>query len=208
MNASVNRLVSEQVTQNMQHLTNKAAAAPCSQTRPMDLSEQDLRSLIETHQSEVWRYLRYLGAQSAEADDLTQETFLSVARSKFEKRTDRESARYLRTTARNQLISLRRKQSREVLTDQFEADETCWEQNSSGDLWDFQIDAIRDCVEQLEGRAKQAINLHYREKTSRQAIAELLGMKPDGVKTLLRRTRALLRECVQRAMNQSSVLSD
>ncbi len=32
------------------------------------------------------------------------------------------------------------------------------------------------------------------------AIAERLGMQPDGVKTLLRRTRSVLRECIERQL--------
>ena len=160
----------------------------------------DLTGLVERHQAEVWRYLRYLGAQSAEADDLVQETFLAVARSGFEERSRHESARYLRTAARNQFLSLRRKQKREVLSARLEAAEAVWVEHASGDLWENQIGAVRGCVEKLEGRARQAIDLHYREKASRLAIAERLGMKPDGVKTLLRRTRAVLRECIERAI--------
>ena len=34
------------------------------------------------------------------------------------------------------------------------------------------LDALRDCVEQLEGRAREAIDLHYRERAGREAIAD------------------------------------
>ena len=56
--------------------------------------------------------------------------------------------------------------------------------------------------EQLEGRARQAIDLHYRERAGRDAIADALDMQPDGVKTLLRRTRQVLRECVERKIER------
>ena len=52
----------------------------------------------------------------------------------------------------------------------------------------------------LEGRARQAIDLHYHEHASREAIATQLEMQPDGVKTLLRRTRQVLRECIERKL--------
>ena len=71
----------------------------------------------------------------------------------------------------------------------------------TADLTDY-LDALRECVEQLEGRCRQAIDLHYRDGAGREAIAERLEMKPDGVKTLLRRTRQVLRECVERKLNQ------
>lgn len=171
---------------------------PCQAPPVFDLSQ-----LVEQHQAEVWRYLRYLGAQPAEADDLVQETFLAVARSPFEQRSDAESAAYLRITARRQLLMLRRSQRREPLTTDLEAAETVWAQRTAAGPWDDQVTALQDCVQQLEGRARRAIDLHYQDKTSRHAIAEQLEMKPDGVKTLLRRTRSLLKECIERTLRPS-----
>jgi DNA-directed RNA polymerase specialized sigma24 family protein len=62
------------------------------------------------------------------------------------------------------------------------------------------VDALRDCVEQLESRSRMAVDLQYRVEAGREAIAAALGMKPDGVKTLLRRVRQVLRECVERKL--------
>jgi hypothetical protein len=72
----------------------------------------DLASLVQRHQAAVWRYVRFLGADRSEADDLTQETFLALARSEFVERDERQTAGYLRVVARNQLLALRRKQNR------------------------------------------------------------------------------------------------
>ena len=72
--------------------------------------------MVREHHADVWRYLRYLGAGAADADDLTQETFLAVARSRFEERSPAQTAGYLRTVARNQLLMARRRQGREVHT--------------------------------------------------------------------------------------------
>ena len=63
------------------------------------------------------------------------------------------------------------------------------------------LDALRECVGQLKDRARRVVDLHYRDGASREAIAAELDMKPAGVKTLLRRTRELLRECVDRKVN-------
>jgi DNA-directed RNA polymerase specialized sigma24 family protein len=59
-------------------------------------------------------------------------------------------------------------------------------------------------VAQLQGPPREAIDLHYRDGVGREAIAAKLEMKPDGVKSLLRRTRELLRECVQRKVNSAA----
>ncbi len=61
----------------------------------------DVEALIVAHQAGVWRYLRFLGCDRAQADDITQETFLQVLRRGFEERGERETAAWLRTVARN-----------------------------------------------------------------------------------------------------------
>jgi RNA polymerase sigma-70 factor (ECF subfamily) len=165
----------------------------------------DLSRLVHQHQAEVWRYVRFLGAERVEADDITQETFLAIARAAFVERDEQQTTGYLRVVARNQLLALRRKQRREVSTVELEAAESVWATaaGSDGTLTGY-LDALRDCVAGLQGRLRQAIDLHYRDGAGREAIAAALEMKPDGVKTLLRRTRQALRECVERKLKNES----
>ncbi len=177
-----------------QHPPQRAGASP-----PPPPRSPNLASLVQQHQSSVWRYLRFLGANTTEADDLTQETFLALARGNFVERDEQQTAGYLRVVARNQLLALRRKQHREIDTVDLEAADSVWAAAAGpdGSLTGY-LDALRDCLAQLEGRARQAIDLHYHDHTAREAIAAELDMKPDGVKTLLRRTRQILRECIER----------
>jgi len=159
----------------------------------------DLAQLVANHQAQVWRYVRYLGAAPTEADDLVQETFLAVFRSDFVQQSDKQTAGYLRTTARNQLLMLRRRQKREANAVELEAAEEVWAETLDSTTPNQLLDSLADCVAKLEGRARQAIDLHYQQKKSRNEIAKTLIMKPDGVKTLLRRTRDLLRQCIERS---------
>lgn len=174
---------------------------------PTPASSFDLASLVHRHQAGVWRYVRFLGADACEADDLTQETFLALARGEFVERDERQTAGYLRVVARNQLLALRRKQNREIGTVALEAAESVWAAAAGpdGSLAGY-LDALRDCLEQLEGRSRQAIDLQYQDHASREAIAKRLDMQPDGVKTLLRRTRQVLRECVERKLKNDTIL--
>jgi DNA-directed RNA polymerase specialized sigma24 family protein len=59
------------------------------------------------------------------------------------------------------------------------------------------LDALRECVDGLAGRARQAIELFYHDDLGRTDIAQRLEMTEDGVKSLLRRTRDVLRRCVE-----------
>ncbi len=176
--------------------TQPPAVSPTPATDPAT----GLTNLVRRHQAELWRYVRYLGAAPAEADDLLQETFLSIARDGFQQRSTAETRGYLRTVARNKLLMLRRKQKREPKAAALEAAEAVWADAARDDGLTGWIDALRECVERLEGRARRAIEMCYRESAGRDAIAAALEMKPDGVKTLLRRTRALLKACVERTL--------
>src|SRR6056297_2544891 len=47
------------------------------------ISESDLAQIVDDHQVALWRYLRALGCDSSEADDLLQDTFLMILRKPF-----------------------------------------------------------------------------------------------------------------------------
>ena len=158
----------------------------------------DLAELVREHQAGVWRYLRFIGASLSEADDLVQETFLAFMRSKFSYCGPAATAAYLRQIARNQLLQARRREGREVNTVQLSAAETVWAEVAGEDGLDDYVSALRICLTNLRQRSQQVVELHYRHGLGRAEIAARLDMKPDGIKTLLRRSRQALRECVER----------
>jgi len=156
--------------------------------------------LVRDHQASVWRYLRYLGCEATLADDLTQETFLAVLRAQFEHRSDPETASYLRTVARRQFLMAMRKQRNAPSLQELETAEEVWrEQIEKGN---DKLDALDDCIDRLQGRPLLVIQMHYQQGHSRKCIAAKLGMSIEGVKTLLRRTRDRLRECISRRVRR------
>ena len=157
-----------------------------------------LAKLVRERQADVWRYLRYLGATAADADDLTQETFVAIARSEFVEQSPQQTAAYLRTVARNQLLMARRRENHQINTVDLTAAEQVWSTLVTETGTAGLLAALSDCVEKLEGRARAAIDGFYRDRRSREELATLLEMKPDGVKSLLRRTREVLRNCIEK----------
>lgn len=156
---------------------------------------------MATHQKEVWRYLRFLGASTFEADDLTQETFLEVWRKPFEEFTERASAAYLRTVARNRFLMGVRKQGRRPEVASLEAAEAAWVLHAREDGGDARVDALRLCLDALAQPGQRAMRLLYgEERRSRQEVAELVDLKLEGLKTLVRRSKLKLRECVERRL--------
>jgi RNA polymerase sigma-70 factor (ECF subfamily) len=154
-------------------------------------------SLARRHQTEIWRYARFLGASDPQAEDITQETFLAVLRKPPLSNEPAAVRAYLRTIARNLYLVLLRKASRQSEFD-LDAAEQMWAETHPRDGGDERLSALDDCLAALDGRAKQAIDLAYRENQSRTAIAAKLEMTEDGIKSLLRRTRDVLRQCVER----------
>ncbi len=158
---------------------------PAAEDGPVPIEE-----FIRSNQAGVWRYLRLLGAEPAVADDLTQEAFLVAMRRGAFRRP------FVLRTARNLWLRSRRDSSRhekrlaEIAT-------RLWQDECEADGGDAQLDALRTCVEQLDGRARQCVDRFYRDGVSREALAEEFGLKETGIKTLLQRIRAQLRQCIE-----------
>jgi RNA polymerase sigma-70 factor (ECF subfamily) len=173
------------------------------------MSHDELEGLVRTHQAELYRYVRYLGiSQSAEAEDLVQETFVAAFRAERQAPADdpAQQAAWLRGIARNQcLMHFRRQRTAKVTFDSryLESAEQRWrgEFLRGGDGFDF-VEALRQCVEKLTGRQREALDMRYAEKASREEMAVVMGMSEDGVKSLLQRLRAALKNCVQKSLSE------
>ncbi|HEX6811930.1 MAG TPA: sigma-70 family RNA polymerase sigma factor [Planctomycetota bacterium] len=166
-------------------------AAPCD---ALELDE-----IVRRHQQNVWRFLRALGADPALAEELAQDTFLLAWRKRLAARSEAETAAWLLRTARFLWLRTRRHRQRH---EQRLADTLLewWLRQGAADAGDRWLDALRSCRQQLGPRAAQALELFYADGLSRDAVASALGMRPNGTKTLLQRTRELLRDCIERRL--------
>jgi RNA polymerase sigma-70 factor (ECF subfamily) len=156
---------------------------------------EDAARIVQQHQAEVWRYLRYLGCSAELADDLTQETFLQYLRAPYEERCAAARSGWLRTVARN--LYLRSFRQPAVTVRELEEGDAVWLQFARDDGGAGWLDALRSCLQELDGRARAAVRLQYEQRASRQQIGDELGIGQDGVKSLLRRVRGVLRRCIE-----------
>ena len=165
--------------------------------------QAEMVGLVRAHQAGVWRYLRFLGCDPTEADDLVQETFLAVLRKGFEVRSPAQTGAYLRTVARNRLLMARRKERNAPPAVDLEAAEAVWARVAGEDGLSDYLVALSHCLEQaVSPRVRRALELQYRDRASRAEIAEKLDLAVEGVKTLLRRGRSALRDCVERKLGR------
>lgn len=197
-------------------MSNQSASTGKAQTRAETGGSEraggfDAARLIQEHQAGVWRYLRVLGCDAAEAEDLTQETFLAVLEKPFRVYERAATAAYLRHVARNLLINARRRASRggvtmrnmgeanigEMNVAEMNAAEAAWLRWSGRDDGAERLAALRRCLETLTSRARQALELRFGQQASRNAIAAALGMSEDGAKNVLQRAKQHLRTCIE-----------
>lgn len=172
-------------------------------TAATDDEQAEMAALVRTHQTGVWRYLRFLGCDLTEADDLVQETFLAVLRKPFDVRSPRETAAYLRRVARNCLLILRRKQGHSPRAVELEAAEAVWARVAGHDGLDDYLAALGQCLETaVTPRVRRALELQYCDRATRAEIAAELNLAVEGVKTLVRRGRDALRACVERKIGR------
>ena len=157
----------------------------------------DPAQLIEKYQVGVWRYLRALGCDPALADDVTQETFLSVLQHPFTDFGPAATAAYLRKVAHNQLISSQRKVGKVIAVADIEEFDRAWEQWAGNDDGEAMVEALRECLQELTPRARLALDMRFRMRESRASIAAALGISEHGAKNLMQRAKQVLRKCIE-----------
>lgn len=134
------------------------------------------------------------------ADDLVQDALLAAWHKRIPEQPDAVAAAWLRAAVNNLWrMHLRSQTRRERHLDAILA-ELAVRQGSAADDGEAWLTALRSCLQGLDGRARRLLDLHYADGSSRTSIATALGMRPDGVKTLLRRVRDVLRQCVLRRL--------
>ncbi len=153
--------------------------------------------LIQDHQVGIWRYLRALGCSAEQAEDITQETFLAVLERPFQEFSTHATRAYLRKVAYNLFITARRRSGRVVTVEDVELFDSEWTRWAGHDDGETMLDALRECFEQLSDRAKLALRMRFRDRSSRAEIAEALSMTEHGAKNLMQRAKKRLRDCVE-----------
>ena len=170
------------------------------------VSRRALEALVRERQAEIYRYLRYLGASRSVAEDLVQDTFLVVCGEGLppEVADSGKQGPWLRGVARNLFLRFCRSSKHQAVSADplfLERAEAIWTEQflRGGDGFDY-VEALRRCMEELAERQRYALKLRYVGERSRTEMAELLQMTENGVKSLLRRIRSALGQCVEQRL--------
>ena len=146
----------------------------------------------------VWRYLRALGADAAEADDLAQETMLVACEAGQGGEPTQCETPFLLGVARNLWLRSRRAWQRRREREIADAVDELWQQTAADDDGDELVARLRTCLDALQPRAREALDLHYRDGLPWREVSTRIGLQPNGTKTLAQRARQALRACIER----------
>ena len=156
--------------------------------------------LIQRHQAGVWRYLRMLGCDVMEAEDLTQETFLNVLQRPFDDYNPAATAAYLRKVAGSLFITARRRSGKVTTVENIESLENSWRSWAGEDSGETALAALRECLALLTERARWALAMRFQDKLPRLEIAAALEITEHGAKNLMQRAKQQLRLCIEKKL--------
>ncbi len=128
------------------------------------------------------RYLRFLGCEHAALDDLVQETMLAAVTAFG---AAEPPLAWLLTTARNGLFMHLRRQGRRKEVVDLERLHERWVEQAGDDGGDARREALDHCLQRLGARARQLIELRYRDGLARDAVAARLGLGTLQARTAL-----------------------
>ena len=158
--------------------------------------------LVRAHQGALWRWLRVLGARPDEAEDLAQETFVVLLRTPFVAQADGALRAWLRTTARNLFLAHCRRQRRTPIALDADAVERAFAAYERDDDGDGYRDALARCLETLPPRQHELLAASLRGEEPLATIAGRHELGVEALRSLLRRSKQALRDCVQRRLQR------
>lgn len=136
------------------------------------------------------------------AEDVVQETAVAVAADFHKYDVHRPFLAWATGIARNRILHWYRKQKKDRLILD-EATLLTLGKALEGlrrDQLDDRRAALQHCLEQVDGRRRQALELRYTQNLRVAEISRRLGTTANAIKILLHRTRVQLAECIERRL--------
>lgn len=165
----------------------------------MQRDTEEFIELLTGAQSAVFGYIMSLCHDFAKAQDILQETNVTLWRKAEDFEPGTNFTAWACRTAYFHVLNHRRKASREQLV--FDEDVLDYlaerqEQRTTGSH--DRIAALRGCLEKLPEKQRELVDRRYRPGASVQGIAEADGKTEGAISQALYRIRATLQKCVEK----------
>ena len=158
----------------------------------LDPATQRVAQLFVRHQPAVRSFAIALTGDFAAADDVVQETFLTITAKAAEYDTSRNFTAWACGIARLKVLENRRAARRfsPAVVDSLAASVSIEE------LDEERLPLLLECLEKLPPKARELVHLRYFSEHGPGEIAQLLGRTVAGVNAALLKAREALRACV------------
>lgn len=156
-----------------------------------------LQQLFVKHQTAIKAFILSLQPGFGEADDILQETFLTITRKAADFDEGTQFTSWAFAIARFKLLEARR--ARPDADELSEATLDALAADAPGAaFFDRRLEALLACIDRLAPRAREIVRLRYHDERGPEEIARQLAWKPNAVNVALSRARIALRDCVSR----------
>lgn len=174
---------------------------------PRPASEQQtalVQMLFVQHTAALRGFVHALMPDFARADDVMQETFLTVTKKAADFEPGSNFLGWACTIARFKVMEAGRKakNSTTLSPDIIESLCACEPEPEASDE---RLRHLAECLKKLAPQSRQAVEMRYQQAHKPAEIARRLGWNAESVYVALSRARALLRECVARKLAQESL---
>ncbi|MBN2524795.1 MAG: RNA polymerase sigma factor [Deltaproteobacteria bacterium] len=155
-------------------------------------AQGDFDALFDNYAERVYRWALFLGLAAGDAEEITQEVFVTVFKKKERPQTDHVLAAYLFQITRRHVANHRRSGwVKRVFGMANDAIESAVDADAGGVAGDvMQNAAMRQVFKQLPIKWGEVLLLHDLEGYSRREIARILGIAEGTVASRLRYARA------------------
>ncbi len=158
-----------------------------------------VQGLFLVHINVIRGFIRALVRDRHLADDVLQETFLTISRKADDFEPGTNFPRWACAVARLKVLEAHRREKGSLL---FLSEEAIAALAVSEEVpeRDLRADLLEGCIQTLPPAMKRSVELRYLGDHKPGEIARIIGWTAEAVYVALSRARALLRECIERKM--------
>jgi RNA polymerase sigma-70 factor (ECF subfamily) len=165
--------------------------------------------LVESHYASLYRYALRLSGSQADAEDLTQETFLRAQNKLRQLRQPEQVRAWLFSILRNAYLQRLRRSDLEASVSLEAIEEPCEpDSEMPGPLPEWDPGQVQKAVSELPEAYRTVLLLYYFEELTYREIAEVLAVPMGTVMSRLARARAYLRGKLTRQLEVSATTAE
>jgi len=172
-------------------------------TEPAVAGQALIAQLLMKHRTPLFAYLLASVRNPHDAEDLLQDVSLAASTSWAQYRPGTPFLAWTREIARRRLLDYGKRQGRRpalLEPEVLEALDAAAVEVDADPPLEPRRDALRLCLAKVDGDARRILDLRYSEKVDVGRIAEVVGRSVQGSYAVLKRTKQLLRDCIDRRL--------